>query len=153
MLITSPVPDPELVEARAAKRAKRAAEGLDGTDSDEEQSMNMDTQGVDRMQTEQAGSPLFRLLQRMPLDILTEISSHLPPETLLNLCRSARYFRSLLLSPAGRSLWVASRLKTTGIPTLQYNELDEVQYAVFLFGKQVCQVRFFPLIDRYTKQS
>lgn len=66
---------------------------------------------------------------------LEKICTHLEQKDLLELARSARIFRALLLSRAGRSIWAAARLaEELPLP----KGMSEVQLAVFMEGRACC---------------
>lgn len=52
----------------------------------------------------------------MPLDILFEVFSHIEPMDLLNLARTSKPFRELLLHRSAASLWKQARQNVPGLP-------------------------------------
>ncbi|ORY84713.1 hypothetical protein BCR35DRAFT_330981 [Leucosporidium creatinivorum] len=60
-----------------------------------------------------------------------------PADIFAELARTAKIFRSFLLSRSARPVFAASRLNA-GLPTLQAVKMTEVQYAVLLFGENLC---------------
>ncbi|KAH9832251.1 uncharacterized protein C8Q71DRAFT_778106 [Rhodofomes roseus] len=75
----------------------------------------------------------LRDMPNMPMDILLEIFSHLLPIDLLNLARTSKPFRSLLLSRGSSSLWKASRRLVEGLPDCPAH-LSEPAYANLVFS-------------------
>ncbi|KAI0748050.1 hypothetical protein C8Q80DRAFT_1169806 [Daedaleopsis nitida] len=55
-------------------------------------------------------------MPNMPLDILMEIFAVMHPKDLMNLARSSKSFRALLLSTSARPLWKASMEGVEGLP-------------------------------------
>lgn len=66
-----------------------------------------------------------------------KIPKHLHPRDILNLARTSKYFRQLLMSKRSRSVWRAART-TIGLPDCPC-ELSEPQYATLVFSTD-CQV-------------
>lgn len=68
------------------------------------------------------------------ISILRQILSHLLPNDLLNLARTTKSFRALLMSRSSENvLWRASRKRVDGLP--EYPPfMSEPAYANFLFG-------------------
>ncbi|ORY84651.1 hypothetical protein BCR35DRAFT_57704 [Leucosporidium creatinivorum] len=82
----------------------------------------------------------LELLLQMPLDVVAEICSHLPVPDLLNLARSSKGLRSLVLSRSFRPVWArARRGMALGLPDLEAIDMDEIQYALWVFGSGRCQ--------------
>ncbi|KAH9832250.1 uncharacterized protein C8Q71DRAFT_778105 [Rhodofomes roseus] len=72
-------------------------------------------------------------MPNMPMDILLEILSHLMPMDLLNLARTSKPFRALLISRSSAGLWKASRRLVEGLPDCP-NHLSEPAYANLVFS-------------------
>ncbi|KAF8968302.1 hypothetical protein BDZ97DRAFT_1696676 [Flammula alnicola] len=74
-------------------------------------------------------------LVEMPLDVLFEIFARLKPIDLLNLARTSKDLRAMLMSRSSSSIWKEAR--THVIPALPEcpEDLSEPEYANFLFGK------------------
>ncbi|TBU33703.1 hypothetical protein BD311DRAFT_390362 [Dichomitus squalens] len=68
----------------------------------------------------------------MPLDILFEIFGFMHPRDLLNLARTTRNFRTLLMSKRSTSFWKEARKQIEGLPKPPYY-LSEPAYANLLF--------------------
>ncbi|EPS92895.1 hypothetical protein FOMPIDRAFT_1056469 [Fomitopsis schrenkii] len=68
----------------------------------------------------------------MPLDILAEIFSHLFPQDLINLARTTKAFRTLLMHRGSAHFWRASR-RLAGLPDLP-QRLSEPAYASFVYS-------------------
>ncbi|KAI0077451.1 hypothetical protein K474DRAFT_1661710 [Panus rudis PR-1116 ss-1] len=76
-------------------------------------------------------------LPNMPLDIIFEVFKHLQPLDLLNLARTSKAFRRLLLSKSAAIHWKAARKKIPGLPECP-NDMSEPAYASLLFDTR-CQ--------------
>ncbi|KAL4252492.1 hypothetical protein ABKN59_002773 [Abortiporus biennis] len=72
-------------------------------------------------------------LPKMPLDILFELFGYMHPMDLLNLARTTREFRALLMSRSSSSFWKASRVNVDGLPDCP-SFLSEPQYANLVFS-------------------
>ncbi|RPD59140.1 hypothetical protein L227DRAFT_163888 [Lentinus tigrinus ALCF2SS1-6] len=73
-------------------------------------------------------------IMRVPLDILFEIASHLEPLDILQLARTSKEYRRLLLSRKSRHVWVTARERIAPRPLLDPPEgLSEPLYAALLF--------------------
>lgn len=84
-------------------------------------------------------SIFYRLSAKSYLPTVFElkIPKHLHPRDILNLARTSKYFRQLLMSKRSRSVWRAART-TIGLPDCPC-ELSEPQYANLIFSTD-CQV-------------
>ncbi|GAA6040099.1 hypothetical protein JCM8097_002028 [Rhodosporidiobolus ruineniae] len=87
--------------------------------------------------SKKAEGKLAKLLE-LPVDILTEVASHLDPLSLLYLSRTSKSFHRLLASRASTSIWQSSRDKV-GLPDLEADDLTKMQYASLLYEK-ICHV-------------
>ncbi|KAI0074236.1 hypothetical protein K474DRAFT_81699 [Panus rudis PR-1116 ss-1] len=71
-------------------------------------------------------------LPKMPLDIIFEIFSHLLPSDLLNLARTTKAFRQLLMSKQSAAHWRAARANVPGLPDIP-DDMAEPAFANLLF--------------------
>ncbi|KAL1749322.1 hypothetical protein HDZ31DRAFT_59608 [Schizophyllum fasciatum] len=75
----------------------------------------------------------------MPPDIVHATIGHLPPQDLLSLSQTNRWFRDLLMRRSARHIWLRS-FETIGLPPSPYpEECAEPAVADSLFGKNKCQ--------------
>ncbi|KAF8965313.1 hypothetical protein BDZ97DRAFT_801129 [Flammula alnicola] len=75
-------------------------------------------------------------LAEMPADVLLEIFGRVEPSDLLNLARTSKSFRNLLMTRSSISVWRAARSSVPGPPMLDCpSDLNEPQYAYLAFGK------------------
>ncbi|KAI0332365.1 hypothetical protein GY45DRAFT_1335658 [Cubamyces sp. BRFM 1775] len=74
----------------------------------------------------------LKAMLEMPLDVLFEIFGRMHPRDLLNLARTSKDFRSLLMSRTTTILWRAARQQIQGLPECP-PFLSEPQYANLLF--------------------
>ncbi|GBE83905.1 hypothetical protein SCP_0509640 [Sparassis crispa] len=72
-------------------------------------------------------------MPNMPLDIVLEIISHLNPRDLLNLARTSKAFRALLMTRTSAHLWKAARKNVDGLPDCP-PYLSEPEYANLAFS-------------------
>ncbi|KAL5524811.1 hypothetical protein ACEPAF_9957 [Sanghuangporus sanghuang] len=94
-------------------------------------------------------SDLGKLSRVMDLsvEVFCEIAKHLTPVDLLQLSRTSRSLRELILSKSSRAIWV-SCLAATGIPACP-PDMSEPQYANLYFEKE-CHACGYPRVDRLT---
>ncbi|KAI1789087.1 hypothetical protein LXA43DRAFT_1096656 [Ganoderma leucocontextum] len=71
-------------------------------------------------------------LMNMPLDVFFEVAGHLHPLDMLNLARTSKSFRSVLLAKSSRSAWIASLTSVDTLPSCPHN-MSEPLYAALLF--------------------
>ncbi|CAL1694456.1 unnamed protein product [Somion occarium] len=71
-------------------------------------------------------------LPHMPLDIVFEVFSYMQPMDLLNLARTNRPFRDLLMSRTSAQFWKAARRNVDGLPDCP-PDLNEPAYANLCF--------------------
>ncbi|KAI0705063.1 hypothetical protein C8T65DRAFT_809895, partial [Cerioporus squamosus] len=71
-------------------------------------------------------------MPNMPLDVLFEIFRFLHPRDLLNLARTTKDFRALLMRRSSASFWATSRKQIQELPEIPEN-LSEPAYANLLF--------------------
>ncbi|GAA6058669.1 hypothetical protein JCM10212_004080 [Sporobolomyces blumeae] len=73
-------------------------------------------------------------LDSLPLEVLSEILSLTTPKDLLNVARTSKSYRALLLSQRrSATIWRASR-RVLGLPDLTVDDFSEPAYAALVFG-------------------
>ncbi|ESK90969.1 hypothetical protein Moror_16367 [Moniliophthora roreri MCA 2997] len=83
---------------------------------------------------------LERLVKDTPLDIVLEIFKHLLPLDILNLSRTSKELRAMLMSQSSVPIWRTARENVPELPPLP-SDLNEAQYANLAFDSY-CHVRF-----------
>ncbi|KAJ3813225.1 hypothetical protein F5876DRAFT_74087 [Lentinula aff. lateritia] len=80
---------------------------------------------------------LEKLARDVPLDIMFEIFCHLDPNDLINLARTTRDLRGILMSnlKSSKLIWRTARLNLDGLPPLP-KDLSEPQYADLLYARK-----------------
>ncbi|KLO15291.1 hypothetical protein SCHPADRAFT_275411 [Schizopora paradoxa] len=73
------------------------------------------------------------LVTGMPNEVFAEIAKYLSPCDLLQLARTSKHCRGILMSKTSRRIWEVSR-KTHGLPDCP-TDINEPQFADLLFGK------------------
>ncbi|QRV87484.1 reticuline oxidase [Ceratobasidium sp. AG-Ba] len=68
----------------------------------------------------------------VPLDIFTEITSYLNPLDILNLSRTTKYFRTLLMRSSAVHIWHAAERNIPGLPKCPAH-MSEPAYAALVF--------------------
>ncbi|KAF8326855.1 uncharacterized protein EI90DRAFT_1880329 [Cantharellus anzutake] len=77
-------------------------------------------------------------MEKLPIEIVSEICSHLGPPDLLHLVRSAKNFAQYLLRPSAAGVWKAAREECAlDMPPI-HPDLTEQKYAFLGFGS-TCQ--------------
>ncbi|KAJ6531794.1 hypothetical protein B0H19DRAFT_1188595 [Mycena capillaripes] len=71
-------------------------------------------------------------LREFPLDVVAEIFGHLNPMDLLNLARTTKEIRGILMTRSNAFIWKESRTRVEGLPDLP-RDLCEPQYANLCF--------------------
>ncbi|ORY84698.1 hypothetical protein BCR35DRAFT_58537 [Leucosporidium creatinivorum] len=121
----------ERVEARKAKAAtakrRNKAKSKDKPNTARESSSAI-------VEEQSKPSLSLDLVMALPLDVLAEICTDLDPHDLLNLCRTCRFWRELLLPRRARAIWAAARRREK-LPLLA--DYNEIELAVLVFG-QAC---------------
>ncbi|KAG0658603.1 hypothetical protein C6P46_005723, partial [Rhodotorula mucilaginosa] len=74
-------------------------------------------------------------IQMLPLEMLSEIFSHVGPNTLLSLRLVNKQFHAFLSAKSSDSIWKAARRRAK-LPDIE--DMTEIQYAELMFGK-TCQ--------------
>ncbi|KAL0566785.1 hypothetical protein V5O48_015221 [Marasmius crinis-equi] len=75
---------------------------------------------------------LLQRIKEFPLDVVFDIFSHLTPHDLLNLSRTSKDLRKLLLSRSTTSVWRLSRSNVSGLPECP-DDMSEPAYAHLCF--------------------
>ncbi|KAJ3866773.1 hypothetical protein EV359DRAFT_62066 [Lentinula novae-zelandiae] len=75
---------------------------------------------------------LEKLARDVPLDIMFEIFCYLEPNDLINLARTTRDLRGILMSKSSELIWRTARSNLDGLPPLP-KDFSESQYADLLF--------------------
>ncbi|KAJ7494738.1 hypothetical protein B0H11DRAFT_2003174 [Mycena galericulata] len=75
---------------------------------------------------------LLSSLKEFPLDVLFEIFGHLNPMDLLNLARTSKDIRGILMARSAAFIWRESRTHIEGLPDIP-RDLCEPQYANLVF--------------------
>ncbi|KAI0036950.1 hypothetical protein K488DRAFT_81691 [Vararia minispora EC-137] len=114
-------------DARPRKRARRSAPNADADDDDRPHRSRPRKQGR------------LSLLPAMPMDVLFEILSHLPPADLLSLARTTKPLRALLLDRTRSALWRRSYTHIPGCPSAP-RWTSEPAWAALLFGGNYCHM-------------
>ncbi|KAJ6513362.1 hypothetical protein C8R45DRAFT_344717 [Mycena sanguinolenta] len=84
-------------------------------------------------------------LREFPLDIVAEIFGHLNPMDLLNLARTTKEIRGILMSRSSTFIWKESRSHVEGLPDLP-RDLTEPQYANLCFSTHCHQCLAIPVM-------
>ncbi|TFK75174.1 hypothetical protein BDN72DRAFT_758228 [Pluteus cervinus] len=82
---------------------------------------------------------LLKSFTKIPMDVLFEIFSHLHPQDVLNLARTTKRLREVLMDPSARVVWMASLANVQGLPDCP-SDLTEPQFANLAFDTS-CHVR------------
>ncbi|KAG7451980.1 uncharacterized protein BT62DRAFT_941002 [Guyanagaster necrorhizus] len=77
---------------------------------------------------------ILQKVTETPLDVLFEIFSNLDPLDLLQLSRTSKDLRALLLQRSSTSVWKRARENVEGLPPLP-DDLDEPKFAYLAFDK------------------
>ncbi|KDN44214.1 hypothetical protein RSAG8_05687, partial [Rhizoctonia solani AG-8 WAC10335] len=92
------------------------------------------TKGVVRKKQVRGKQGLLAGLVNMPIDIFTEIVSHLLPGDIISLARSNKFFRNLLMHRSAIHIWHGTMRNVEGLPPCP-PELSEPHYLSLLFSK------------------
>ncbi|GAA5988906.1 hypothetical protein JCM10908_006222 [Rhodotorula pacifica] len=116
----------EFDSAPKKQRKKRAKKGRSSSKTKEKST-------AQRKGKKKSGK--LEAIQRLPLELLGEIASHVGPNTLLSLRLVNKHFHDFLSTKSSESIWKAARLHAK-LPDIE--GLTEMQYAELIFGK-TCQ--------------
>ncbi|KAF9473290.1 hypothetical protein BDN70DRAFT_817465 [Pholiota conissans] len=83
---------------------------------------------------------LLKDFVEMPMDILYEILCELDPIDLLNLARTTKALRAVLMSRLSMFIWKSARSHIAGLPECP-DDLNEPQYAALMFDTR-CSVSY-----------
>ncbi|KAG8735904.1 hypothetical protein FRC12_017851 [Ceratobasidium sp. 428] len=70
----------------------------------------------------------------LPVEIITEIATHLTPPDLIILSRLTKNFRALLMRRSAAPIWVSAIRNVPGLPDCP-DDLCEAQYAALVYSK------------------
>ncbi|KAG9119182.1 hypothetical protein FRC07_005947 [Ceratobasidium sp. 392] len=86
----------------------------------------------------------------LPVEIFTEIATHLTPPDLITLCRLAKGFRNLLMRRSAAPVWASAIRNVPGLPGCP-GDMCEAQYAALVFSKHcsMCGVSVTKRMDPY----
>ncbi|KAF7374930.1 hypothetical protein MSAN_00379100 [Mycena sanguinolenta] len=91
-----------------------------------------------------AARGILSSLRELPLDVVAEIFGHLNPLDLLNLARTTKEIRGILMSRSSIFIWKESRSHVEGLPEPP-RELSEPQYANLCFSTHCHQCLAVPV--------
>ncbi|CUA77981.1 ATP-dependent helicase/deoxyribonuclease subunit B [Rhizoctonia solani] len=74
-------------------------------------------------------------LMNMPIDIFTEIMSHLLPVDIISMSRSNKYFRNMLMNRSSLHIWRVSMRNVPGLPDCP-PDMSEPSYLALVFLKR-----------------
>ncbi|PPR01424.1 hypothetical protein CVT24_001898 [Panaeolus cyanescens] len=120
-LLPSEEDEPVAAKPKARGKKRKSAPGQAGADS-----------GRQAKKPRMRGS-LERVLN-MPFDLLPEIFGHLEPQDLLNLSRTSKDLRNLLMSRSSRSIWLQSMANAPEMVDCP-SYISEPAWIDYLFGK------------------
>ncbi|CAL1694139.1 unnamed protein product [Somion occarium] len=127
--------------APQGKRARKSDEAVTGGQADVEP-MPPEKKKKTRRRNVRGRRGVLKNLPDMPLDILYEVFSHLHPQDLLNLSRTTKAFRRLLMDRNAAVLWKEARQNIPDLPE-PFPGMSEPAYASLCFDAQ-CHGCFKP---------
>ena len=95
--------------------------------------------------------PICQRIYYIPPNELCQIASHLHPLDMLNLSRTSKSLRSLVLAKSSRSAWIASLATVDALPACPTN-MSEPSYAALLFDRH-CSVSSFEHQRQYKSRD
>ncbi|GAA5836571.1 hypothetical protein JCM9279_000428 [Rhodotorula babjevae] len=124
------------------KRHKSKAKAVDvdsGDEGDEDDKPRKNPRGSAKgeQSKQKKGTGKLEILKKLPVEMITEIFSHLDPDDLLTLSMVNKQYRSLLLAKSSARLWKSARARFD-LPDSTTGGFTEWQYAQLAFGKK-CQ--------------
>ncbi|KAM5540102.1 hypothetical protein V8D89_006242 [Ganoderma adspersum] len=128
--VAQEVQDPVLTSAGILQPLKKRARKPHHDSTDHSETSTSTKRGVLFLQSASLG--LLSGLMNMPLDIFFQIAAHLHPLDMLNLSRTSKLLRSIMLSKHSRSAWIASLGSVQGLPPCPWI-MNEPFYAALLF--------------------
>ena len=78
---------------------------------------------------------------------LSQVAAHLHPLDMLNLARTSKPLRSLVLATSCRSAWIASFATLHGLPSCPAN-MSEPSYAALLFDRHCFVSLYFEILSQ-----
>ncbi|KAF8164095.1 hypothetical protein BJ912DRAFT_273453 [Pholiota molesta] len=129
MKLRSPQPkrtQSEASNANVVKTSKRAQAKKRKTQEEEDH--------TESMKPLKRGGGLLKDIMEMPMDVLFEIFGQLEPLDLLNIGRTTKALRAILMSRSSTSVWMSARSNVFGLPDCP-DDLSEPQYAALMFVK------------------
>ncbi|GAA5852774.1 hypothetical protein JCM9279_003967 [Rhodotorula babjevae] len=129
-----------------AKRRESKAKAADvdsGDEGDEDDQPRKKPRGSakGKQSKQKKGTGKLEILKTLPIEMLTEIFSHLYPNDLLALSMVNKQYRALLTAKSSTRLWKAARDQLK-LPDVVTEHFSEIQYATLIFGRncQLCNV-------------
>ncbi|GAA5934092.1 hypothetical protein JCM3775_002872 [Rhodotorula graminis] len=135
---------------KRAKGKAKAVEVDDGGEGDEDdpprKKARGPAKGKQRKQNNFKGQ--LEVFKTLPVEMITEIFSHLYPNDLLALSMVNKQYRALLTAKSSARLWKAARDKLK-LPDVVTDRFSEIQYANLVFGRncQLCGVGNYVSIE------
>ncbi|KAK7037980.1 F-box domain-containing protein [Favolaschia claudopus] len=120
---------PPMDRKRTAAKASSAPKRSKGRTASTSKSNNASTRAAPRFR----GRGQLKMLPEMPLDIVFEIFSFLEPPDVLNLARTTKDLRNMLMCHSAISIWRSAFLNDSDLPPLPEG-LNEPQYANLAFS-------------------
>ncbi|GAA5852771.1 hypothetical protein JCM9279_003966 [Rhodotorula babjevae] len=125
------------------KRRKSKAKAVEvdsGDEGDEDDQPRKKPRGSakGKQSKQKKGTGKLEILKTLPIEMLTEIFSHLYPNDLLALSMVNKQYRALLIAKSSTRLWKAARDKLE-LPDVVTERFGEIEYASLLFGGK-CQL-------------
>ncbi|KAH8113511.1 hypothetical protein DFH11DRAFT_1544751 [Phellopilus nigrolimitatus] len=139
--------NPASYEIKKSKlsRSDRLITGPTSKSSTSEQ--NARKSGGSRVRVRKSDTGKLARMMDLPVDVFCEIASYVTTLDLLQLARSTRALRSLLMSKSSRTIWLASEA-AMGLPPCP-SDMCEPQYASLQFEK-FCNACGYPRVERVT---
>ncbi|GAA5836503.1 hypothetical protein JCM9279_000409 [Rhodotorula babjevae] len=124
------------------KSKVKAVEVDSGDEGDEDDKPRKKSRGSakgkqSKQSKQKKGTSKLEVLKKLPVEMITEICSHLDPDGLLALSMVNKQYRSLLLAKSSARLWKSARARFD-LPDSTAGGFTEWQYAQLMFGK-TCQ--------------
>ncbi|KPV74040.1 uncharacterized protein RHOBADRAFT_45337 [Rhodotorula graminis WP1] len=135
---------------KRAKGKAKAVEVDDGDEGDEDvqprKKARGPAKGKQRKHNKAKGQ--LEVFKTLPVEMITEIFSHLYPNDLLALSMVNKEYRALLTAKSSARLWKAARDKLK-LPDVVTDHFSEVQYASLVFGRncQICGISKYVSLD------
>ncbi|GAA5856112.1 hypothetical protein JCM9279_002372 [Rhodotorula babjevae] len=122
------------------KAGGKTAEVDSGDEDDEDDELSEKPRGpIEGSQSQKKESKSkLEAIKELPLEMVTEIFSHLYPDDLLALSMVNKQYRALLTAESSTRLWKAARDKLE-LPNVVPDYFSEIQYASLILGRN-CQL-------------